>query len=106
MAGLQRSTETFRRSGSSGLVWEDLHLPGGMNEPKQEEEDEAAGPNKAPGMMRRNRSTGGGGGGGRGYRTDQVAPAVDPPSPKVSCCGFCGDFSKNGEVNRKGKARR
>ncbi|KAL0924265.1 hypothetical protein M5K25_005081 [Dendrobium thyrsiflorum] len=123
MAGLQRSSETFRRSGSSGLVWEDRHLPGEMNSNTSKPKDNLdADPLTlrpthsvgAIGMMRRTRSTGGGGGGRGGgagdgvkaYRADQVAPAIDPPSPKVSCCGaFCGDFSKNGS-KQKAKARR
>ncbi|BAF18111.1 hypothetical protein OsI_20837 [Oryza sativa Indica Group] len=33
MAGLQRSSETFRRSGSSGLVWDDRHLSGEIKPP-------------------------------------------------------------------------
>uniref|UniRef100_A0A0D3GAC4 Uncharacterized protein n=1 Tax=Oryza barthii TaxID=65489 RepID=A0A0D3GAC4_9ORYZ len=33
MAGLQRSSETFRRSGSSGLVWDDRHLAAGRVQP-------------------------------------------------------------------------
>ncbi|XP_066365173.1 uncharacterized protein At1g15400-like [Miscanthus floridulus] len=52
MAELQRSSQTFRRSGSSGLVWD------------------------------KNRAV------------DAVLPALDPPSPKVSRCMFCGIFRK------------
>ncbi|XP_020596355.1 uncharacterized protein At1g15400-like [Phalaenopsis equestris] len=116
MAGLQRSSETFRRSGSSGLVWEDRHLPGEMNSNTSKPKDDfdadpiSLRPTQsvgAIGMMRRSRSTGGGtGGGAKAYRADQVTPAVDPPSPKVSCCGaFCGDFGKSGS-NQKRKPRR
>ncbi|KAE8696114.1 3-isopropylmalate dehydratase-like [Hibiscus syriacus] len=34
------------------------------------------------------------GGERRGYRTRKVSPAIDPPSPKVSACGFCSAFGK------------
>ena len=33
MAGLQRSSETFRRSGSSGLVWDDKKSSGEIKPP-------------------------------------------------------------------------
>ncbi|KAG0536309.1 hypothetical protein BDA96_03G052500 [Sorghum bicolor] len=32
----------------------------------------------------------------QGYRTRRVAPALDPPSPKVPGCIFCGIFRKAG----------
>ncbi|KAG0461248.1 hypothetical protein HPP92_021545 [Vanilla planifolia] len=122
MLGLQRSTETFRRSGSSGLVWEDRHLPAEMNASSKPggwkgedsnvvlRQSQSAG---TIGMMRRSRSGSGGGGGGRlgggggakSYRTDQVEPAMDPPSPKVSCCGFFGELGGTGSSKRS-KARR
>ncbi|PKA64690.1 Uncharacterized protein AXF42_Ash007437 [Apostasia shenzhenica] len=107
MAGLQRSSETFRRSGSSGLVWEDRFLPGEMNksEPKGEEADhKELGSSQSVGTigrMERSRSSGA----GRTHRTGKVSPAVDPPSPRVSGCGFCGIFGKSG-VGHKAKARR
>ncbi|XP_059635906.1 MAPK kinase substrate protein At1g80180-like [Cornus florida] len=82
MAGLQRSEISFRRSGSSGLVWDDKLISGELKQEKGKEE-------------------GGGGGGGKvesreqqSYRTVKVEPKlIDPPSPKVSgCCG--GMFGK------------
>ncbi|KAG0461188.1 hypothetical protein HPP92_021485 [Vanilla planifolia] len=122
MLGLQRSTETFRRSGSSGLVWEDRHLPAEMNASSKPgagkgedsnvvlRQSQSAG---TIGMMRRSRSGSGGGGGGRlgggggakSYRTDQVEPAMDPPSPKVSCCGFFGELGGT-RSSKRSKARR
>ncbi|KAK8949086.1 hypothetical protein KSP39_PZI005574 [Platanthera zijinensis] len=120
MAGLQRSSETFRRSGSSGLVWEDMNLAGQMNTNTSKAKEQNAADSTAGGglrqsqsvggvgMMRRNRSTGGGGAAipaVKAFRSDQVAPAMDPPSPKVSCCGFCGDLRKT-ESGQKGKPRR
>ncbi|KAJ0971241.1 hypothetical protein J5N97_019200 [Dioscorea zingiberensis] len=102
MAGLQRSVETFRRSGSSGLVWEDRFLEEMDNSSKEKQQKKEA----EEGLeLRRSRSVGSGGvmersqsngGRGRGYRTGSVSPALDPPSPKVSACGFCGVFGKSG----------
>ena len=105
MAGLQRSGETFRRSGSSGLVWEDRFLPEEMKEPKKTggggelRQSRSVG---SAGMLDRNRSNGGGGG-GQGYRTGRVSPALDPPSPKLSVCGFCGIFGKQKAPAKKAK---
>lgn len=109
MAGLQRSEISFRRQGSSGLIWDDKFLAGALNQVKQEEEEAQqqqqqqkttatteAGDGKtsakAPSpitVIERNRSNG-----GQAYKTVQVAPAADPPSPKVSGCGFCAAFAK------------
>jgi len=36
-----------------------------------------------------------------GYRMGKVSPAIDPPSPKLSACGFCTAFSKTGEKGRR-----
>ncbi|KAG1346195.1 MAPK kinase substrate protein [Cocos nucifera] len=87
-AGLQRSNETFRRSGSSGLVWEDRFLPGEMNQRQQQQEMNNKGEEGAGSRMERSRSN------GAGYRTGRVSPALDPPSPRLSVCGFCGIFGK------------
>ncbi|PIA65569.1 hypothetical protein AQUCO_00100811v1 [Aquilegia coerulea] len=105
MAGLQRSEISFRRQGSSGLVWEDRF---GELKKKEEEEGNEEGdsefrelrPSKSVGHMERSRSNG-----GRGYRTGKVTPSLDPPSPKVSGCGFCGVFGKPvGDHRSKTKA--
>ncbi|CAL4947894.1 unnamed protein product [Urochloa decumbens] len=103
MAGLQRSSETFRRSGSSGTVWEDKH---------QSASGELAKPAKEAPAARRSGSSGHG-----GYRSGHVQPALDPPSPRVAACGFCSIFSKDkqpparggrgsGSANAKGRPRR
>ncbi|KAL5729532.1 hypothetical protein ACHQM5_002470 [Ranunculus cassubicifolius] len=94
MAGLQRSEISFRRQGSSGLVWEDRLVSGELKKKEQGQEEKVQGssdlkelsPNKP---IERSRSNG-----GRNYRTGKVTPSLDPPSPKVSGCGFCGAFSK------------
>ncbi|PKA53775.1 Uncharacterized protein AXF42_Ash020696 [Apostasia shenzhenica] len=108
MAGLQRSTETFRRSGSSGLVWEDRFLPGEMNPAKPKEEEEEYRELRQShsvgsiGMMERSRSAGA----GRAHRRDRVSPTLDPPSPKLSCCALCGIFGGKPAAGPKAKARR
>ncbi|KAK6236230.1 hypothetical protein SCA6_011567 [Theobroma cacao] len=95
MTGLQRSTTSFRRQGSSGLVWDDKFLSGDLDQMKLNNNN-----NQSDGMMRRTRSDGGG---GHVYRVTKAAsPSIDPPSPKVSGCGFCGVFGKpDAAKNRK-----
>ena len=102
MAGLQRSAVSFRRQGSSGLVWDDRFLSGELNkldhkdEEEQQQEDqqqEQQHVKEEPrGMsistVQRSRSNG-------GYRTGKVSQAIEPPSPKLSACGFCGAFGKS-----------
>lgn len=110
MAGLQRSSETFRRSGSSGLVWEDRFLQDELKQPKKAEEG-------SPGELRHSRSVGSAGGtldrslsngGQHGYRAGRVSPALDPPSPKLAggCC--FGIFAKPEPANKakRGGGRR
>ncbi|XP_062232027.1 MAPK kinase substrate protein At1g80180-like [Phragmites australis] len=88
MAGLQRSSETFRRSGSSGLVWEDKNFSGEF---------------KPAAAVERSRSTGHEHG---GYRAaGRVPPALDPPSPRVAVCGFCRLFGGGGKGKDGGKAK-
>ncbi|KAK4267525.1 hypothetical protein QN277_024294 [Acacia crassicarpa] len=118
MAGLQRSEVSFRRQGSSGLVWDDRFLSEELNKVNQRDEHEQrqqqdddrakseikelhAGTSLPPiNTIDRSRSNGGGGG-GRGYRTGKVSPAVDPPSPKISACGFCSAFGKTGDKGHR-----
>ncbi|KAG1335583.1 MAPK kinase substrate protein [Cocos nucifera] len=92
MAGLQRSVQTFRRSGSSGLVWDDRFFSGEM---KKEEEGLEFGELRQSqsvgsiGMMKRSRSIG-----MQPFRTAHVPPSMDPPSPEVSGCMLCGIFGR------------
>ncbi|KAL2493445.1 hypothetical protein Adt_29073 [Abeliophyllum distichum] len=112
MAGLQRSAVSFRRQGSSGLVWEDKFLneltqmanqkedntENKAQQQEQEVREEAKNSTRTAGLtIERSRSNGG----GRGFRTGRVSPAIEPPSPKVSACGFCSAFGKND----KGRSR-
>ncbi|KAL3343234.1 hypothetical protein AABB24_027004 [Solanum stoloniferum] len=115
MAGLQRSATSFRRQGSSGLVWDDklvtasgelIQLRGettiktdreGEEKPKLEVSVPDKASSKTAGSMERSRSN-------RGFRTGKVSPAIEPPSPKVSACGFCSAFGKNDKSNRRPKS--
>ncbi|KAE8718431.1 putative DNA replication complex GINS protein PSF1-like [Hibiscus syriacus] len=134
MAGLQRSAVSFRRQGSSGIVWDDKFLSE-LSQMKPEQEEEGGGGQTKPDeqgqvqdnnnnpekvdvvkdvkptiapintTVERSRSNGGE---RRGYRTGKVSPAIDPPSPKVSACGFCSAFRKqstNSSRIKNGKRR-
>jgi len=93
MAGLQRSSETFRRSGSSGLVWDD--------------KKEIKPPAGDGGKLDRSRSAGHAHG-HAGYRAaGRVPPALDPPSPRVPACGFWSLFGGGGgKAKAKGRRHR
>lgn len=108
MAGLQRSSQTFRRSGSSGLVWDERLM---SHDGNQREPEDAAMESKE---LRHSRSVGSVGlqlqrrrndDSSQGFRTRHVAPALDPPSPKVPGCIFCGIFRKAG-ASQPSKPRR
>ncbi|KAF5788349.1 hypothetical protein HanXRQr2_Chr10g0463061 [Helianthus annuus] len=82
MAGLPRSEVSFRRSGSSGLVWDDKLLSGRF-EPKEGEKEVQKSEPKA-------------------YITMEVAPTIEPPSPKLSGCGaICSMFGKHKQRKRR-----
>jgi hypothetical protein len=130
MEGLQRSSSTFRRSGSSGLVWDERFLT-------EEAEAQAGegGKDESQPDLRRSRSAGGvgmlsrrAGGDDRKlqqkkkkqegekeeerdqqvFRTKDVAPDIDPPSPRVSGCILCSIFSSSGSgkaARRGGRAK-
>ncbi|KAF8663105.1 hypothetical protein HU200_055702 [Digitaria exilis] len=95
MAGLQRSSQTFRRSGSSGLVW-DERLMSSQDSSHVEPEGGAM---EFKEHRRRND------GSNQGFHTRRVAPALDPPSPKVHGCIFCGIF-RNAGASEPSKPRR
>ncbi|BAT98563.1 hypothetical protein LR48_Vigan406s011900 [Vigna angularis] len=108
MAGLQRSAVSFRRQGSSGLVWDDKSVSAELNN-DQNQDPKAAATAAADNLnarttpqptttttIQRTRSN-------SGYRMGKVSPAIDPPSPKLSACGFCTAFSKTGEKGRRAK---
>ncbi|GJM90556.1 hypothetical protein PR202_ga06847 [Eleusine coracana subsp. coracana] len=126
MAGLQRSAQTFRRSGSSGLVWDERFLTEGAEEKKPNDtvhqpelrhsrsvgsagmlwrrrRDDAVGdvddkkrklvvkPKAQKDQQNRERKEAAAPG-RKAFRTRDVAPAAEPPSPRVSGCVLCSIF--------------
>lgn len=92
---LQRSTASFRRQGSSGLIWNDRFLSGEIrNDERQEDRCNDHRDTATAATVQRSASDGGRGHGGR---LVEISPALDPPSPKISSvgCGFCSLFSSN-----------
>ncbi|KAJ0257074.1 MAPK kinase substrate protein [Hirschfeldia incana] len=134
MEGLQRSTISFRRQGSSGIVWDDrviAELNKQANEQKEEsqrndqpkqslsesseqakqnigDEKENLRPIKTgvP-TIERSRSNGGGAPRHHHRATGRVSPAVEPPSPRLSTCGCCSAFGKKppGKKNNNPRKR-
>ncbi|KAF3333541.1 hypothetical protein FCM35_KLT01232 [Carex littledalei] len=112
MEGLQRSATTFRRSGSSGLVWDERFLASlNGEEEKHGEHDEEQKPDLP--QLRHSRSVGSismlkreaeegkhvldikkTSNKKQIFHTAYVSPDVDPPSPKVSGCIICSIFRK------------
>lgn len=84
MAGLQRSEMSFRRQGSSGLVWDDKFLSGELRKLSTNKDDQQQEETKVDSKEPKTSA----------YRTVNVGPDYDPPSPKVSGCGVCGMFGK------------
>ncbi|CAL9099732.1 unnamed protein product [Musa acuminata var. zebrina] len=97
MAGLQRSAQTFRRSGSSGLVWDERFLSGDLNQQRKEEEG-----GSEFRELRHAQSVGSSGTTARrtAFRTGPVLPTADPPSPDASGCFLCGFLSKPKSTKR------
>ncbi|KAI3982033.1 hypothetical protein MKX01_018939 [Papaver californicum] len=107
MEGLQRSAISFRRQGSSGLVWEDRFISGELNK-KEEKQKQGEGEEGAVEFreLRSSKSVGSIGGRrlmqrSRSKQEDRTrssttgkvsSPVLDPPSPKLSGCGFCAGF--------------
>ncbi|KAK3152447.1 hypothetical protein QOZ80_2BG0158970 [Eleusine coracana subsp. coracana] len=126
MAGLQRSVQTFRRSGSSGLIWDERFLTEGAEEKKpngavrQPELRHSRSVGSAIMLRRRGRDDAVGdvddkkkklaikpkaqkdhqnnqegreaAPGRKAFRARDVAPAAEPPSPRVSGCVLCSIF--------------
>ncbi|CAH8356001.1 unnamed protein product [Eruca vesicaria subsp. sativa] len=100
MAGLQRSNISFRRQGSSGIVWDDrliAELNKQANDQKGETDEQEEGKEDQTA-----RPISGGGGANRHHRnTGRVSPAVDPPSPRLSAFGCCSAFGKKPVVKQR-----
>ncbi|KAL9223999.1 hypothetical protein vseg_000076 [Gypsophila vaccaria] len=97
MAGLQRSEISFRRQGSSGLVWDDKLVSEELSKSANNKTTTTTTTSKEPPPeghnpeLRRTRSDGGG---RRHQRVVKVDHDEDPPSPRVSACGFCSAFGR------------
>ncbi|KAG8491638.1 hypothetical protein CXB51_014978 [Gossypium anomalum] len=85
---LQRSTTSFRRQGSSGLIWNDKFLSGDLNLMKKLNTNQ--GNRGSDALMTRSGSEGHNG----RMSVNAASPTIDPPSPKISGCGFCGVLGK------------
>ncbi|KAL9676275.1 hypothetical protein QQ045_004488 [Rhodiola kirilowii] len=103
--GLQRSDISFRRTGSSGLVWDDKFLSelAKIKPASQDATDPERISSADPAVLQRSRSDGGVAG-RQGYKTmKEPSPSVDPPSPKMSgCAGICSVF-RGGHPSQKEK---
>ncbi|WMV35137.1 hypothetical protein MTR67_028522 [Solanum verrucosum] len=105
MAGLQRSAVSFRRQGSSGLIWDDKYLSGELiNQPvkhKEETNKKRVGkPKEEIKLQVKTSSTTIGSTGRRGSNGGgRVNPTAEPRSPKVSACGLCSAIN-----GKKGKS--
>ncbi|CAN8252417.1 unnamed protein product [Cochlearia groenlandica] len=99
---LQRSTASFRRQGSSGLIWNDRFLSGEIRNDERQEDRyidhrDVSISSSSPSMTKTMKRSASDGGYGHGGRLVEISPALlDPPSPKISVgCGFCSLFSSN-----------
>ncbi|XP_076938843.1 uncharacterized protein At1g15400-like [Bidens hawaiensis] len=93
MEALPRSEISFRRSGSSGLVWDDKLLSGELKpvKPKEEEDGEETEHHKPE---------------PKPYKAVEVESNIDPPSPKVSgCCALFGKPVKATNTPNKHKSK-
>ncbi|KAK4748261.1 hypothetical protein SAY87_014847 [Trapa incisa] len=83
MEGLPRSAVSFRRQGSSGLVWDDKFLSGELNKINQKDQQPEHKVEDGDAKVKPISTV--------GYKAWKVE---DPPSPRVSACGFCSAFKK------------
>lgn len=104
MEGLQRSAISFRRQGSSGLVWDDKLVSGELIKPGDDHQNEA-GPSDEKAAEAEHRRSKSEGGPRRVYRTVKVEQAEDPPSPRLKGCGFCSVFGKKPAAAKTGKRK-
>ncbi|KAG6497630.1 uncharacterized protein At1g15400-like [Zingiber officinale] len=102
MAELQRSVQTFRRSGSSGLQWGETSLAGdklgqegGGGEVELLRSRSVGTSSGTADSSRRCRERDHDGGRQPAFRTrGPISPAEDPPSPGVGGCVLCVIFAK------------
>ncbi|KAK9078269.1 hypothetical protein SSX86_002326 [Deinandra increscens subsp. villosa] len=113
MAELQRSSVSFRRQGSSGLIWDDKLLSGELKrfserKPPSSDGDpvQTAGNDQSKCCSKttirsvntdqRNRSKNGG-----DCAPKAPVPATEPASPRVRVCGLCRAFGKRNETRTR-----
>ncbi|KAJ3694198.1 hypothetical protein LUZ60_009678 [Juncus effusus] len=99
MEGLQRSTSTFRRSGSSGLVWDERFLSGELKQNQNKEEEKENGRSKELRAVNQSLPP------VNCSRARDVPTGEDPPSPRIGGCCFCEVF-KHGDSNKRRRTRR
>ncbi|KAI6681704.1 hypothetical protein NL676_035585 [Syzygium grande] len=109
MVGLQRSAKSFRRQGSSGLVWDDKFLSGDPSNQTRSNQQQANRKADRHRELRPSQSTGSIDTAHRSQSNSrQPCHAIkvgspsppDPPSPRVSHCGLCGIFGKPGTAHQ------
>ncbi|KAJ0530533.1 hypothetical protein HanHA89_Chr10g0390911 [Helianthus annuus] len=102
---LQRSAVSFRRQGSSGLIWDHNFLSGELNrfsqpkpnaDPVQTAENDQSNTTtiRPVNTVRRNRSRNGA----------ELVP--EPPSPRVRVCGLCRVFGKGNKSHAQTSSRK
>ncbi|MFS7980649.1 hypothetical protein Hanom_Chr10g00941821 [Helianthus anomalus] len=101
---LQRSAVSFRRQGSSGLIWDHNFLSGELNrfsQPKPPssnadpvQTDQSNTTIRPVNTVRRNPSRNGG----------ELVP--EPPSPRVRVCGLCRVFGKGNKSHARTSSRK
>ncbi|XP_073047723.1 MAPK kinase substrate protein At1g80180-like [Primulina eburnea] len=92
MAGLQRSGTSFRRHGSSGLVWDDqkyfsVELRGKAKFEELSQHDQVC-------TITRNTYC-------ETNTLKEVSALSDPPSPRLSGCGMCPIFGRAESHSKK-----
>ncbi|CAH1425615.1 uncharacterized protein At1g15400 [Lactuca sativa] len=114
MAGLQRSAVSFRRQGSSGLIWDDRFLSGELNRFPEGKPPASSDADQVPttgndqskfskttiqsiNTVRRNRSNNGG---------ERASTATEPSSPRIPVCGFCSAFGKSNKTHTRTVSRK
>jgi len=110
MAELQRSSQTFRRSSSSGLFCDQNqrgHVATGDTGEDSLEVKKLRHSRSVGGMLQQSwngddKEHSRFNDGNQAFSSRLVLPALDPPSPKVSRCIFCGIFRKE-EPSRTSK---
>ncbi|KAI3716281.1 hypothetical protein L6452_23509 [Arctium lappa] len=119
MAGLQRSAVSFRRQGSSGLIWDDKLLSGELkrfpegnpslsdaDQAQSSENDRSKCSKTAIGSINTIRRSRSNNGGERSFCTGKASPATEPPSPRVPVCGFCSAFKKANKTQTRTASRK